>query len=65
VIPNESEPVVNLPSFEARSLMKSLNRHYGKLKGLAMTETPQITMEQHQSLDTELNLGSMTYSIEN
>ena len=28
VIPNESEPVVNLPSFEARSLMKSLNRHY-------------------------------------
>jgi hypothetical protein len=52
VIPQESDPVVNLPQFEARPLIKSLNRHYGKLKGLAMTETPQITMEQHQNEDT-------------
>ena len=42
--------------------MRSLNRHYGKLHGIAMTETPLITTERHENENTQLDLGN--FSIE-
>jgi hypothetical protein len=42
--------------------MKSLNRYYARLHGIAITETPLITIERHENENTQLDLGN--FSIE-
>lgn len=40
----------------ARPLIRTLNRLYAKLKGLAITETPLPTIQQNENVNTDLDL---------
>ena len=60
VIPQEHSALLELPSEEYKPLMKSLNRLFARIKGLAMTES-QVetvqTMQQHTDELTALDVA--------
>lgn len=48
VIPQEHSALLELPGEEYKPLMKSLNRLFARLKGLAVTESPVETVQTMQ-----------------
>lgn len=68
-IPLEHSHLLELPEERYRPLMKSLNRHYARLKGLAVTEESPIitvqTVHRNTHEETGLDLAVGTQSDEN
>jgi hypothetical protein len=63
LIPHEHSAMLELPGEEYKPLMKSLNRLFARLKGLAVTETPVETvqtMQQHTDELTALDIALVT-----